>query len=319
MSGVDLSLPLPEGTPVTITSTVLVIDDSRAIRSATRDLLLLEVDLAVIEAVDGLTGFRTLLEKNPDLVLCDLEMPLADGRKFLALRRSRPEVADVPVIMLTGDSDSERKADLLDLGAADYVTKPFHPRELLARVRVQLRLRQLTAQLRAANDTLTAITVTDALTGLANRRRLDETLIIEVARAKRYGTPLSLAIADVDHFKKVNDTWGHDAGDDVLCGLARTLSRGVRRTDLAARLGGEEFVVLMPHTALNGANDVAERLRTAFAASTFSAGGTEVRCTVSIGVAALDKGVDDGHKLLKAADVALYQAKSGGRNRVVLG
>lgn len=305
---------------MTITSTLLVIDDSRAIRSTTRDLLLMEGDLAVIEAADGLTGFRTLLEKKPDLVLCDLEMPIADGRKFLALRKSRPEAAEVPVIMLTGDHDVERKADLLDLGAADYVTKPFHPRELLARVRVQLRLRQLTAELRAVNDTLKAITVTDALTGLANRRRLDETLVIEVARAKRYGTPLSLAVVDVDHFKRVNDTWGHDAGDEVLRGLARTLDQGVRRTDLASRLGGEEFVVLMPHTPLNGAKDVAERLRTAFGASTFAICGTEVRCTVSIGIAALDasKGIDDGQKLLKAADVALYQAKSGGRDRVVL-
>jgi two-component system cell cycle response regulator len=301
------------------TSTVLVIDDSPTIRATTRDLLLAEGDLAVIEAVDGLSGFRVLVEKKPDLVLCDLEMPLADGRKLLALRRTRADLESVPVIMLTADNDVERKADLLDLGAADYVTKPFHARELLARVRVHLRLTQLSTALREANARLTEIAVTDALTGLPNRRRLDETLVVEIARARRYGSPLSLAIADVDRFKSVNDTWGHDAGDGVLCALARTFGAGVRRTDLAARLGGEEFVVLMPHTPLETAKDVAERLRLAFRGLTHLLGGEERACTVSIGVAAFDAkaGVDDGVKLLKAADGALYRAKSEGRDRVV--
>ncbi len=306
---------------MTATSTVLVIDDSPTIRSTTRDLLLAEGDLAVLEANDGLAGFRVLVEKKPDLVLCDLEMPLADGRKFLALLKTRPDVASVPVIMLTADNDAERKADLLDLGAADYVTKPFHARELLARVRVHLRLRQLTSALRAANQMLTEIAVTDALTGLANRRRLDEALVVEIAREKRYVTPLSIAVADVDRFKGVNDTHGHDAGDAVLRGLAKVFGAGVRRTDLAARLGGEEFVVLMPHTSLATARDVAERLRLAFRAVRHVIGDESLECTVSIGVATYDaaKGVDDGAKLLRAADEALYAAKSGGRDRVVVG
>lgn len=308
-------------TRVTPIATVLVIDDSPTIRSTTRDLLLAEGDLAVIEAADGLSGFRALIDKRPDLVLCDLEMPLADGRKLLALRRSRADLDGVPVIMLTADNDVERKADLLDLGAADYVTKPFHARELLSRVRVQLRLCQLTAALRTANERLTEIAVTDVLTGLPNRRRLDETLQIEVARAKRYGSPLSLAIADVDRFKHVNDTWGHDAGDTVLQGLARTFGASVRRTDLTARLGGEEFVVLMPHTPLATAKEVAERLRMAFRGMAHTVGDEQLECTVSIGVATFDvkNGVDDGAKLLKAADTALYQAKSDGRDRVIAG
>lgn len=305
---------------VSATSTVLVIDDSSTIRSTTRELLLAEGGLTVLEAEEGLSGFRVLVEKRPDLVLCDLEMPLADGRKFLALARSRPDVASIPVIMLTADSEVERKVDLLELGAADYVTKPFHPRELLARVRVQLRLCHLTAALRQANERLTEIAVTDGLTGLPNRRRLDETLLVEVARARRYGSPLSLAIADVDRFKSVNDTWGHAAGDAVLRELARVLDSGVRKTDLAARLGGEEFVVLMPHTSLPMAREVSERLRLAFRAVVHAMGDERVTCTVSIGVAAYDpeKGIGDGATLLNVADGALYRAKSEGRDRVVV-
>jgi diguanylate cyclase (GGDEF)-like protein len=278
-----------------------------------------EEGLTVLEATDGLSGLRMLVENKPDIVLCDLQMPLADGRKFLALARSRTDTASVPIIMLTADSEVEHKADLLELGAADYVTKPFHPRELLARVRLHLRLRQLTAALREANEQLTQIAVTDGLTALANRRRLDESLDVEVARARRYGSPLSLAIADVDRFKNVNDTWGHAAGDQVLRGLARVLSSGVRKTDLAARLGGEEFVVLMPHTTLAMAREVAERLRLSFRDVAHAMGDERVTCTVSIGVAAYDPegGIDDGAKLLNAADTALYRAKSGGRDRVV--
>jgi two-component system, cell cycle response regulator len=246
-------------------------------------------------------------------------MPIADGRKFLALVRGRADLREVPVIMLTADDDAERKADLLDLGAADYVTKPFHARELLARVRVQLRLCHLTAALRTANERLTEIAVTDALTGLPNRRWLDETLAVEVARARRYGSPLSLAIVDVDRFKAVNDRFGHDGGDVVLRGLAVAFRSGVRRTDLTARLGGEEFVVLMPHTALDMARDVAERLRISFAKTTHVVGDASIGCTVSIGVAAYDatRGLEDGPRILKAADEALYRAKAEGRDRVV--
>ncbi len=300
---------------------MLVIDDSPSIRGTTRNLLLTEGDLSVLEATDGLSGFRMLVEAKPDLVLCDLEMPLADGRKFLALRRSRPDLEDVPVIMLTADNDADQKADLLDLGATDYVTKPFHARELLARVRVHLRICQLTLALRAANERLGEIADTDALTGLPNRRRFDELLIVEVARAKRYGSPLSLAMVDVDHFKGVNDRFGHDVGDTVLRALGQALGVGVRETDFAARFGGEEFAILMPHTGPVEARVAAERLRRSFHAVVHAAGNDSLSCTVSIGVAAYDasKGVDDGRTLSKAADTALYRAKSEGRDRVVVG
>ena len=295
-------------------TTLLVIDDSASVRRVTAQLLT-TTGLAdrVVEAGDGLSGLRAMIAERPALVLCDLEMPLCDGARFLALVRSRPELAEVPVVMLTGEPDPERKAVLFEAGAADYVTKPFHPRELVARVQTQLRLRRLHEELLATNRHLAELSRTDALTGLRNRRALDQALELEVTRAVRYELPLSLVMIDLDHFKRVNDEHGHLAGDRVLAGVGRAIGGIVRTSDVAARYGGEELAVLLPHTGRQGATAFGERVRRAIAAARFE--GTVATVTASLGVADLrDLSERSVAALIASADGAVYAAKAAGRN-----
>jgi two-component system cell cycle response regulator len=305
-------------------ATVLIIDDSATLRELTRAALhrggMFDTYLT---ANDGFAGFRSLLSDKPDLVICDLNMPGASGRTFLELRRAHPKLLRVPVILLTSDGDEGHKADLLEAGASDYVVRPFHPRELIARVRVHLRLKQVQEELAVANERLLALSRTDALTGLLNRRALDESMAVEVARALRYGSPLSIAVLDVDHFKRVNDTYGHTVGDDVLRAVARTVLDGLRKTDIAARFGGEEMVVVMPHTDLSGAAEVADRLRVAVRATEHWVGAQSFAVTASFGVAGMSlpdttEGPRSSEELFSLADASLYAAKREGRDRVVV-
>jgi diguanylate cyclase (GGDEF)-like protein len=223
----------------------------------------------------------------------------------------------IPIIMLTADSDSDRKVDLLDRGAADYITKPFHTKELAARVRVHLRLKSLSDELVAANIRLLELATTDELTGLSNRRHFEEVLRGELERSLRYKTPLSIVLIDVDHFKTVNDTYGHPVGDLVLRNLGRILAAAIRSTDRAARYGGEELCLILPHTPLDGAMTLAERLRATIAEAEHVFDGHVLRKTASMGVACSGSEARDGATLVKCADQALYAAKSRGRNRVL--
>ncbi len=300
-------------------TSVLVIDDSASARRATTMLLAgSSLFHRVLEAPDGLAGLRIAVAEKPDLVVCDLEMPLCDGARFLALKQSRPELANVPVLMVTGETDPERKATLFAAGAADYVTKPFHPRELLARVQVHLRLKLLREELLEKNRHLSELSTTDGLTGLKNRRCFDFSLEAEVTRARRYDVPLSLVILDLDHFKQVNDTHGHPVGDRVLAGVAKVMRDLVRSSDVAARYGGEELALILPHTGLSSAAVLADRLRVAVEHATF--GDTGVHVTASLGLACLADLVDKSPAgLITAADAALYAAKSGGRNCIHFG
>lgn len=298
--------------------TVLIIDDSPTLRELTRRSLA-EAGLfdRFLFAGDGLAGFRQLATDRPDLVICDLEMPGTGGRRFLDMRRSAQKHSRVPVIVLTADGAPESKAELLEAGASDYVVRPFHPRELVARIRVHLELRRAQAELAAVNARLETLARTDPLTGLANRRVLDEQLEVEIARAARHGTALSLALLDVDRFKLVNDTRGHAVGDDVLRAIASVLSVGLRKTDLGARYGGEEIAILLPHAELADGFAVCERIREAVASLVHSAPSGAFGVTISVGVAALDGHRRTATELLLAADEALYQAKREGRDRVI--
>ncbi len=298
---------------------ILIVDDNAMIRSEIKAVLMKDGSFnRFMEASDGLTAFKTIMETPPDLVLCDLVMPGFDGLKFLGLKASRKELEQIPVIILTAEDDLDRKAEILERGASDYVTKPFHEKELLARVRIHTKLKLLQDELREKNAQLEALSVTDALTGLANRRHLMTKLDQEVQRARRYKTPLSVVMIDIDHFKQVNDTYGHAMGDEVLRGIGKMLKAGVRTTDLAARYGGEELTLVLPHTDLPAAIQVADALRQRFAELDHTHDGVTIRKTASMGVAARDgQGeVPNAEDLLKYADEALYRAKEGGRNRV---
>jgi diguanylate cyclase (GGDEF)-like protein len=300
--------------------TLLIIDDSATLRQQVKDILE-ESNLfgTFLEAVNGIDGFKMLLENNVDVVLCDLEMPGMDGLRFLDMRKSRVESRDIPVILLTGLEGPQQKVKGLERGASDYVTKPFDPGELIARVKVQLKIKQLQDHLREQNKKLEELSNTDPLTQLANRRFLMQSLEKEFQRSLRNNLPLSMIMADIDHFKRINDTCGHQQGDVVLKAIAETLTDQLREYDLAARFGGEEFALLLPGTELAQATSVAERLRKRVASLKFEGGLKQLSVTISLGVVSGPRegiqGIDD---MVRLSDDALYAAKREGRNRVVI-
>ena len=300
---------------------VLVVDDSPSIRAQIKGVLQ-QVDGfdEFIEAGDGLQAFKLMLERQPQLVICDLIMPVFDGLKFLALRATRPELCSIPVIMLTGESDANRKVEVFDQGASDYVTKPFNDRELLARVRVHYGLKVLQDELRDANKRLESLADTDGLTSLFNRRYFDALLVRELQRTARYKTPLGVVLLDLDHFKNVNDNFGHVMGDEVLRNVSQMVLSSVRVTDTAARYGGEEIAIVFTQTTPQGVSEVTERLRARLADYTHEYQGRSLQCTASFGVSVSDgRGVPPSPvEFLERADRALYRAKHSGRNRVVL-
>jgi len=299
----------------------LIVDDSPSIRAQIRAVLERVDDFdEFIEAGDGLQAFKMMVDRRPDLVVCDLIMPVFDGLKFLALRATRPELANIPVIMLTADGDANRKVEVFDQGASDYVTKPFNDRELLARVRVHYRLKVLQDELRDANKRLESLADTDGLTGLYNRRYFDGLLSRELQRTARYKTPLGLALLDIDHFKSVNDTFGHPTGDAVLRNVSNLVISSVRVTDCAARYGGEEIAIVFTQTTAQGVTEVTERLRQRLESFRHQFEGQEVQCTASFGVAVCDGRAEtpSAQELIGRADRALYRAKHTGRNRMIL-
>ena len=292
--------------------TLLIIDDSITVRAAVKKALE-GTDLfeACVEARDGNEALRVLAEQPVDVVLCDVIMPDLDGFEFLRLMKADPKHEDVPVIMLTGQEAVEKKVAGLELGASDYVTKPFARDELIARVRVHLKLKLLQDKLREAS-------ITDYLTKRFNRRHFMELFLAEFERSKRHRHALSLVLFDVDHFKKINDGYGHAQGDRVLVEIAELLRTSVRREDVVARYGGEEFALLLPHVDEAGALAAAEKICRVVSDARF--GGMEgAPVTASLGVVSFD-GAEPGtvtmDVLLMIADAALYRAKEAGRNRV---
>jgi two-component system cell cycle response regulator len=254
-----------------------------------------------------------------DVVIISLTLEEIDGLRVCSQLRSRTATRHVPILALIEEGDLELLAKALDLGVTDYVMTPLDRNELIARVRTQVRRKHYQDRLRLDLDESVSMASVDELTKLHNRRYLTNHLGREFERAQDNKKPLSLIIVDVDHFKKVNDTHGHAVGDEVLVELARRMIECTRGTDLSARLGGEEFVVVMPETSLQVAQTVAERLREGVAGQPFKAqdGSLELDVTASLGVAVINGPGDTPTDLLARADEALYAAKSGGRNRVV--
>jgi diguanylate cyclase (GGDEF)-like protein len=210
-----------------------------------------------------------------------------------------------------------RRARLLEDGACDAITKPFHPLDLIARLRLHLKVKKLQDEVLVKNATLARLTTIDQLTGLRSRRNVLEVLSIEVQRARRYGTPLSILMADLDGFKEVNDRFGHPAGDSVLQAVAKLLLGSLRTTDVSGRYGGDELVVVMSQIPAEGARVMADRWRAAVERLVLRApDGSPIRTSLSIGIAGYTKGVAQPDELIAAADKALYTAKQKGRNRV---
>ncbi|MFP4171871.1 MAG: diguanylate cyclase [Candidatus Hydrogenedentota bacterium] len=271
----------------------------------------------VVETVDGAQAWQALQQPNaPRMAILDWMMPGMDGleviRRVRALKAERPPY----LIMLTA---KDGKADIvagLEAGADDYLAKPFDHSELCARINVGRRLVEMQDALYDSREALAHQANHDPLTGLLNRRAILEQLDKELARAKRHGAQLAVGMCDIDHFKQINDTHGHQCGDDVLCEIARIFSENLRPYDSIGRIGGEEFLVMVP-TNGDGANPHTffERLRQLIAKRTIPLSSSALTITVSIGVACTREGTTlDG--ILAEADAALYQAKNEGRDRV---
>ncbi len=288
---------------------VLVVDDSEFIHELVRARLR-EEGLQVEHQLTGEAGLRHAIDVQPDMILLDIELPDLNGFEVCRQLKERAETRTIPVIFLTGQSDTAAKVRGLDLGAVDYVIKPFDDVELRARVRAALRTKRL-------QDLLQQQSFLDGLTGLWNRGYLDHRLEGELNIARRYERRLSLLLGDIDHFKRVNDSFGHLFGDYVIQRIAEALSTHARRSDIACRYGGEEFALLLPSAGIDEAALVAERLRIAVEASPFHLRGTQLQVTISFGVASTE-GLDPvtNESLIARADRALYNAKEAGRNCV---
>lgn len=251
-----------------------------------------------------------------DLVIVSLSLDKQDGLRFCATLRSLDATRQTPILTLVDEGDLKRMVRALDIGVNDYLMRPVERNELVARVRTQLRRKRFSDRLKQSLQLSLEMAITDQLTGLFNRRYMSRHL--NTLMAEGNGKPVSFLMLDVDFFKQINDTYGHDIGDAVLREFASRISANVRGIDLACRFGGEEFVVVMPDTDLSFAYMVAERLRQSVADAPFQIGvnSKQLPVTISIGVAASEHG-DTPEVLLKKADQALYRAKRDGRNRVV--
>jgi two-component system, cell cycle response regulator len=264
----------------------------------------------VIAASDGDEALELAREREPDLLLVDVTMPGRDGYEVCRAIQSE-SATPPPVIFLTAHTQTDARVAGLDAGAVDYIVKPFANEELVARVRAALRTK-------AVHDGLAERAARDGLTGLFNRRELDLRAREAIALANRHNRPFSCLLLDLDHFKLVNDTHGHAAGDTVLREAANRICDASRISDIVGRYGGEEFVVLLPETRADAAVAVADKLRALLAASPVEAGRDRIAIRASIGVARWDDAMRVPSDLYAAADQALYRAKALGRDRTEL-
>jgi two-component system, cell cycle response regulator len=296
---------------------ILIVEDRKASWERLMSMLGDEHEVEV-EADPSEALFR-VADGGYDLVVVSLGLENFDGLRLASQVRSLERTRNIPILAIAEAEDNARLMRGLEIGINDYLLRPIDRNELMARVRTQIRRKRYTERLRDNVQMSIEAAITDALTGLHNRRYMETHLASLVEQAHARGKPLTVLVLDIDFFKKVNDTHGHDAGDDVLREFAVRLKKSIRGIDLACRLGGEEFVVVMPDTDMEVAAMVAERLRRRIAADPFPIhkGERKVPVTISIGLAALTGPDDNAANVLKRADQALYKAKRDGRNRVV--
>ncbi|MBI2058461.1 MAG: diguanylate cyclase [Nitrospirae bacterium] len=314
-AGTVAHLPVPIQTDSVVRGKgVLVIDDSdptrQAILAIIKESRLFENHY---EAASGAEGVKALQRNEIDLVICDVNMPGIDGLKFLGL--ARRHFRDIPILMLTTRQDWQTKVKSFDLGASDYVEKgDWSERgpELRARVKTHLELKK-------SRDQLRELASVDELTRVYNRRHFIEVMEREFSRSVRYQKPISFILLDIDHFKEINDTHGHQVGDMVLKELAGLVQTSLRGSDVVARYGGEEFAIILPETELDGAVAAAEKIRKNVARNPFPGADASLQIKVSLGVANWPRHkVTHIDQLIRVADDALYIAKESGRDKVVV-
>ena len=297
--------------------TILAVDDSALYRKLVEQSLSQE-PYALVFAKNGREALELLAEHQPGVVITDWMMPDIGGLELCRRIRSNSQGFHSHVILLTSHSNKEQVVEGLAAGADDYLTKPFHPAELLARVRVGRRLVELHRQVQAKNRLLEQMALTDALTGLPNRRAIDIWATRQLNAAARHKFPVWVVMADLDRFKSINDNCGHEAGDTVLKSFAEIFTSNTRQSDMCGRLGGEEFLMILAY--VQGREKVAiaiERIRKQFESQRFVFGGRTVTATASFGVAEFrGTTVEDLNALVARADTALYAAKDRGRNRI---
>ena len=298
---------------------VLVVDDSAVSRKFVEQTLKDRCEL--IFAADGQRGLALFTEHQPNLVIADWNMPDPNGIELC--QRIRNEFQDplsapyTYLILLTSNSEKEHVVQGLTAGADDYITKPCHPEELVARVEVARRFVGMHQQIEAKNRLLEELALTDSLTGLANRRAIDDWASRQISGAARHDFAFWVVLADIDNFKAVNDTYGHAAGDAVIKQFAAILRRNTRRSNVCGRVGGEEFMLVVTHAEHDDVFTITERIRRQCEENEFVYGAAKIRITASFGMAGFHSpSAPPFEDLVNHADAALYAAKREGRNRV---
>ena len=303
---------------------ILIADDSEVVRNHLKKLLSFQ-DFRILEAENGKQALDIVKRENPDLVLLDLNMPVMDGFEVLRKLSPRLQKEFLPIIVVTGEENKETLEKAFQLGAVDFIVKPPSEVELKSRVSAHLRtksyyeeLLEKTRELELLMEELRSMSITDPLTGLYNRLYFNEKFKEEFERSKRLKIPFSLLMIDIDHFKRVNDTYGHDVGDKVLVAVASTIRSNVRSIDIVSRYGGEEFTVILLRTYKEHCLPIAERIRKAVEEKSIPVDGRIIKVTISVGCTTYS-GEEDvkPEKVIKRADEALYMAKNQGRNRSI--
>jgi two-component system cell cycle response regulator len=320
ITSLEIGMQAPERSAVSdlgLGGRILLVDDRPS--SYERLAPVLSAEHTVDVESNPAEGLFHAAEGNYDLLIVSLSLENFDGLRLCSQARSLERTRQVPILAIADADNNPRMLRGLEIGVNDYLMRPVDKNELLARARTQIRRRRYTDHLRDNMQNSIEMAITDGLTGLHNRRYMESHLVTLAEQAALRGKPLALMMLDIDFFKSINDTHGHDAGDDVLREFAVRIRKSIRGIDLACRYGGEEFVIVMPETDLHVAGMVAERLRRSIAGEPFSIdkGNKRIDVTISIGLSTLEKKGEPIAGVLKRADVALYRAKHDGRNRVV--
>ncbi len=297
---------------------ILVVDNRASFVDRIRTSLLGKHDVSWTEDPSNVATFVNESPTNFEMIIVSLDGEIFDGLRLCSQLKSLEKTRQTPLLVVVSPDDQTRLLRALDMGVNDYLIRPIDRQELMARVNTQVRRARYAEQLRISVQASIEMAVTDALTGLYNRRYMETHLTHLIAHSINRGKPLAALAIDVDFFKPVNDTHGHDVGDKVLQELASRIRENTRGMDMVCRVGGEEFVVVLPATEVELADKIAERIRKSVAAKPFNAGAVtgKLNITVSVGVTALAGPDDKMEEFLKRADLALYKAKHDGRNRV---